>query len=184
MPQKDVGCSSEKLNSFAPSFLSPPELEYTLKSSDRPSQSVSNQAKMIITLIYTTDKNKPISVIMHYLSTIEKVKVNDIKLALIIQLFDYIVTDGIDTINGTYKLKRDLINKCRTFKNEYPLLIDLVASCDRLLMALGEPLDDREKYDLECIALQQGLAPKENVLHDYYDSILCLQVRNITVMNR
>ena len=51
-------------------------------------------------------------------------------------------------------------------------------------MALGEPLDDREKYDLECIALQQGLAPKENVLHDYYDSILCLQVRNITVMNR
>ncbi len=100
---------------------------------------------------YITHKKRPIYVIMYLLSAIQKAKGTDNRASIIIQLFDYYVTDGIDTLNHMHKLKRVVIEKCRTFKNEYPLLIDLVASCDRLLMALGEPLDDRKKYDLERI---------------------------------
>jgi hypothetical protein len=121
------------------------------------------------TLEYTADEKIHMAVIKNLLFAIEKVSGIDNKSAISIQLFDYIATNGIDLLNRLPKLKRVIVNKCRTFKSDYPLLIGLVASCTRVLMALGEPLDDRKKYDLERIALRQGLAPKKTALCDYYD---------------
>lgn len=93
-------------------------------------------------LLYSENMSSHMVVISSFLAAANKDPSDSAYKAFVTeQLFDYITKNAIPFISQSNNLKTSVIKSCYSIKNEFPLMEDLIISCNRLLTALGEPLD-------------------------------------------
>jgi hypothetical protein len=124
---------------------------------------------------YTSEQMTHIAVMKHLLRACDNVLGINNKSVIVIQLFDYITDNAIPLVKRMPRLENVMVEKCYTFKRECPLLLGLVGACERLLTALGKPLqepsvsDTKRRQDMKRFAAERGLYLTEQVMPAYYN---------------
>jgi hypothetical protein len=98
--------------------------------------------------IYTPEETTHIAVIKNLLLLNDKLININSKIVIVMHIFDYILKNAIPFINRPSKFRTVVIKKCYEFKKDNPSTIELIASCDSMLTALGEPLEEPVSQEL------------------------------------
>jgi hypothetical protein len=120
------------------------------------------------TVQYTPEEQSHMAVIKHLLMASEKVRDMCDKSAIVTQLLNYIVENAIPLTQRTLNFRKTVVGKCYEFKRDAPSYHGLIVVCNRVLTALGEPLDEPMSPDLELfVSIVKRFSQLAN-LHDSY----------------
>lgn len=94
-----------------------------------------------VTAITEKEKQQHISFIKEGLKTVEETKGREAKAACAKIIYDYMFMCAIDFVKTYEKFKKTVIDKAYELKKEAPEITSMIASLDKVLVALEQPLE-------------------------------------------